>query len=671
MKRAVPSVLVLDDDEDDAFLICDTIEDIKNSSYDVAVSHAPTQAFEMMREKHFDVVLCDYIMGATTGIDFIKKIRSVDMDVPVVLLTGLGDDMSADLAALEAGAADFLSKANLEPDLIDRAIRYAIANGERQRLVQTVLRTVKAAVVVVDKDHLPQLWNPMYDKLARTYSKGQKITDAIEYLTTDLFDDRTSYEIGDRIVDKKISEMPDEGAVITLHDVTEHIHALRERQKAENRAAHLAMHCSLTGLPNRHAFSERISKEMEVADAEGSEFYLLNLDLNKFKEVNDVYGHHIGDELLVEVSRLLASCCEGNDYVARLGGDEFVAIQRRQPGQGEVPDLARRISDYVSGSFELGGNLVRTSVSIGVSIYPQHGMSVPELLSNADIAMYRAKSSPNNRVMAYNSELDQIIRERRLLANDLKVAIEHDEIDIAFQPQADIQTGDLVGFEALARWTHPTLGPISPSTFIPIAEENGLITKIGENVLRKACEYAVGWPKDLNVSVNISAVQIRHTDLASIVHTVLFKTGLRASRLELEVTESILIEDTELALHVLRNIKSLGVSLAMDDFGTGYSSLSSLVTFPFDKIKIDRSFVEKVDTSPQAAEIVRAIVNLGHNLNHELIAEGVQNSAHVELLAEEGCQVMQGFLIGKPMINDEIRYILGDRRTPELVQVCA
>ncbi|MEP1206852.1 MAG: EAL domain-containing protein [Rhizobiaceae bacterium] len=645
-------ILVLDDDDDDCFLICDAIADIEGGSYDVKTAHTPETAMELIRKNAFHAVLCDYRLGATSGVDFINLVRGQGFNLPIILLTGM-EDSSTDNEALEAGAADFISKSALSSAVVDRAIRYSVANAERQRLLSTVLTSVDAAVCVLDHQKAPILWNPSFASFAKMQG-GFGTDDAINAFANRLLSAEMVHSVGDRILEKRISNLPDKGLVITLHDVTEHVEALRERERAESRAAHLANHCSLTGLPNRMAFAERIEKEIQRAKSDGSEFYLMNLDLNRFKEINDVYGHNVGDQLLKKVSQQFIGCLKEGDYLARLGGDEFVAIQTKKTANEEIPALAMRFSDSVDEAFEISGSIVRTGVSVGVACYPHHGANAQELLSNADIAMYRAKSEPKSGVHAFNTQLDEAIRERRVIASELKGAVENQSLEVHFQPQACVKTGRICGFESLSRWHHPQFGNISPDIFIPIAEDNGLINEIGHFALQRSCELAMQWPEPVTVSVNISALQIRFTDIVTLVRDTLFQTGLPASRLELEVTESVLIDDFDYAMHVLRGIRNLGVSLAMDDFGTGYSSLSSIISFPFNKLKIDRSFILQLGKQERMATVTKAIIGLGQNLDLKIIAEGVETIEHVEFLKAQGCDEMQGFLLGKAMPQEKV-----------------
>lgn len=646
MQHETVRILVLDDDEDDTFLVREIIDEIPGGNYQIEVAHTQDDGAVILREQDIDIVLCDYLMGAQTGIQFINAMRDEGHEVPVILLTGMGDK-ATDQAALEAGASDYLSKIDLSSSILDRAIRYAIASANRQKLFQAVLNNVNAGLVLFDSNAKPALWNPEFEEMASYCAEVSGSRQIVEFARAMHKSDRI-IKIKSKVFEKKISDTPGDGQVMLLQDVTEHFEALEERKIAESKAAHLAMHCSLTGLPNRNAFSERISKEIASANENNHEFYLLNLDLNKFKEVNDLYGHNFGDRLLCEVANRLRKCCRSEDYIARLGGDEFVAIQRKQDPNETIPSLAQRFANAVGGGIGLGSVRIQSGISVGVATYPHHGRKSAELMSNADIAMYRAKADPTSNIHAFDEELDRTVRENRFLSQELRSAVNDGDLDLCFQPQADLNNGEITGFEALARWNHPTMGPVSPSVFIPLAEESGTISKLGEIILEKSCRIAARWDSAINIAVNISPAQIRDLDLVQKVQSILLKTGLRPDRLELEVTESVLIEDSLRALHVLRGIKNLGVSIAMDDFGTGYSSLSTLISFPFDKIKIDRSFIEECSHNHQAAVVTRTIINLTQQLGCRVIAEGVQTNEQVQFLLAEGCYEMQGYLIGKP-----------------------
>ncbi len=646
-------VLILDDDDDDIFLVQELIKEIDTSSYVVESTNSPAEAAEVLSAAKADIVLCDYRLGRVTGIDFIKEQRERGDDTPIILLTGL-NDRSTDDAALKAGASDFISKINLRSDILDRSIRYALANTQRQRIFQSVLENVNAGVVMVDENLVPSVWNPEFELIVE-YATGKRSDESTNAFLKMMLAEKQKLNVRNRVYEKKVSYTADNAMVLLLHDVTQHIEALREREAAKNKAAHLAMNCSLTGLPNRNSFVERIEAEIENAEQQGYEFQMLILDLNKFKEVNDVYGHHTGDVLLKEVTSRFKKACRKGDFLARLGGDEFVAIQRCDRGADtQIPELANRLVECVGRVMHIDGIELQVGLSIGVARYPEHGRNAEELLSNADTAMYRAKHQTTGQIQVFNEEMDRKIREARMLGQELRVAVDSGDIDVHFQIQADVETGTITGHEALARWTHPKLGIISPATFIPIAEERGLITRLGQVVLENACQIAAHWPRPLTVSVNVSPVQIRDSNLVEVVRRALHDSGLPAERLELEVTENVLIDDKVRALHVLRGLKTLGVSIALDDFGTGFSSLSTLIAFPFDKIKIDRSFIEDCNRNEQAALVTRTIINMGMQMGCKIIAEGVQTEEHITFLREEGCQSMQGFLIGKPCSNEDL-----------------
>jgi diguanylate cyclase (GGDEF)-like protein len=373
---------------------------------------------------------------------------------------------------------------------------------------------------------------------------------------------------------------------------------------------------------------------------------VLCLDLDRFKDVNDVFGHSTGDALLSEMSRRLAATAEGA-FLARIGGDEFTLISADGPQPATAVALADRLLETVADDFEIDGQKLRVGLSVGIAFYPTDGMTGAALLSNADAALYRAKADGRGLLRVFEAEMDRQLRERRSLQQDLRSAMLKDELLLHYQPQAHV-SGEVVGFEALVRWYHAKRGLVSPAEFVPLAEESGLIIPIGEWVLRKACEEAASWPKPLQIAVNLSPVQFRHGDLPRLVHSILIETGLTPSRLELEITEGVLFDDFSRATSILRRLKALGVKIAMDDFGTGYSSLSYLQSFPFDKIKIDRSFTSLIKENPQSAAIIRAIVGLGRGLSMNIVAEGVETSDQLDFLREEDCHHVQGYLVGRP-----------------------
>ena len=424
-----------------------------------------------------------------------------------------------------------------------------------------------------------------------------------------------------------------------------------DRRQTESRMAHMAYHDGLTDLPNRAAFLQALSQMIEACEGTGEEFAVLSLDLDGLKEVNDVFGHATGDKVLIEVARRLLASARGG-VVARLSGDEFgLIIDGKQPVAGML--LAEQLAEALTKEFQIDGKPVRTGVTTGISVFPHNGADAASLLANAGAALFRAKAKSRGSISIYEPEMDQQIRDRRVLHQDLSLAIKNGELSLHYQPQAmsrhTVAASEIIGFEALARWLHPVRGFVPPSDFIPLAEESGLIVEMGEWILREACREAASWPLPLQIAVNLSPAQFMHGDVVSLVHSILLETGLSPGRLELEITEGVLIEDFDRGLALLRRLKALGVRISMDDFGSGYSSLSYLQAFPFDKIKIDRAFVINLGRNPQSAAIIRAVIGLGHGLEMSIVAEGVETQEQLGFLADEGCDVVQGYFLGKPL----------------------
>lgn len=442
------------------------------------------------------------------------------------------------------------------------------------------------------------------------------------------------------VVSMLCRSMADGGRVITFEDIT-------ERRRSEAKIAHMAMHDSLTGLPNRPAFAHWIDAELEQARHFGHQLAAVMIDLDRFKEINDTRGHGAGDMALQHLAKRLLDVTEEGEVIARLGGDEFAAAKRFRE-RAEVEAFLERLEACFATPFGPADNAFHLGGSLGVAIYPHDGEWREQILNNADLAMYRAKGNLGERIAYYEPEMDETARARRQIANDLRQAIDRGELSLVYQAQHSLATNGLNGYEALLRWQHPTRGLVSPVEFIPIAEETGEIFQIGEWVLREACREARNWPAGLKVAVNLSAVQLLQTDLADVVRGILVETGLNPSRLELEITETAIIADKLRALHLLRQIKALGVSIAIDDFGTGYSSLDTLHSFPFDKIKIDKSFVLKSQQSAEARAIIKAVLALGQSLHMPVLAEGVETVGQADLLKEHGCDEAQGYYFGRP-----------------------
>jgi diguanylate cyclase (GGDEF)-like protein len=446
---------------------------------------------------------------------------------------------------------------------------------------------------------------------------------------------------------------------------------VRGRKKAEQRIHFLAHHDPLTALPNRVSFKKRLEAEIAAHRSSGKRFAVLYLDLDRFKEVNDLFGHPAGDVVLQSIAGRIADVLKPDQMGARLGGDEFAVIAPNLSAATDAGRFAETLIEAIRMPVEeeVIPATATSGASIGVAIYPDDATEPDLLLSHADAALYEAKTAGGGTYRFFEAAIGASLLERRQLEHDLRQATARDELSLVYQPQVRLNSDEVLGFEALLRWQHGTSGFISPGTFIPIAEECGAILQIGEWVLRTACAEAAAWPKPLTIAVNVSTVQLHKSDLPRLVHEILLSTGLAPHRLELEITETALVTDFDRALAALRQLKALGVKIAMDDFGTGYSSLSTLRAFPFDKIKIDGSFVRSVDANEQSAAIFRAVVGLGRGLKLPVLAEGVETTDELNFLRLEHCDEAQGYLLGRPQPMHMFRHLVADGKGDQSAQL--
>ncbi len=640
------NVLVIDDDEDDLYLIKDALSNVKSTRYVVTTASSPLLAMSQLAKVKFDIIFSDYRLGSVTGIDVINNVRGAGIDTPIILLTGIADQIVDD-AALAAGSSDFIPKTSLTPDSLDRSVRYSLAHANRQRLLQSILKNTKSGISVVTAEGSETLSNEQMSYFANLAFADAK--DAKRQLIDLILNcNEQDIVLGSSVLEHHVTQLADGSRMLTLHDVTDRVNALRERERAEEKIRAIALQDTLTALPNRMAFNTYLDTCLPKAKAAGRKVAVLLFDFNRFKEANDLFGHAAGDHILRQAAYLLRSTLAEGEFCARLGGDEFVMVQNNSD-QERALELARRIADKLNLSLKWQDKVIEASVTVGVALFPQHGQHRQELLANADLAMYRGKSETENAICIFDSKMDQYVRERRALALDLRHAIQNDELSLNLQPQFGTETGDLVGFEALLRWNCHVRGRVSPAEFIPVAEENGLIIEIDKWVLKRSCQLLVQHEWIPRLAVNISAKAICQSTIVSDIRSTLLEFGISPKRLELEVTETALIYDLTRALHNLRQIKSLGIAVAMDDFGTGYSSMSMLSSFPFDRIKIDGSFIQHTSTNERAGAIFRAVVGLGKALNVPVLAEGVETATQLEFAHAAGCEELQGFYFGRPI----------------------
>jgi diguanylate cyclase (GGDEF)-like protein/PAS domain S-box-containing protein len=451
--------------------------------------------------------------------------------------------------------------------------------------------------------------------------------------------------------------MPDLGWVATHEDIT-------EKRQAELKIEHMAHHDALTGLANRVRLDDRL-KHALAQPAQGRMVAVHHLDLDRFKAVNDTFGHHAGDGLLSIVASRLRELVRASDTIARMGGDEFVIVQSPISERSEATLLAERLIAAIAAPFEVDGHQSAVGASIGIAVSPGDGDDSETLLRNADLALYRAKEDGRGTFRFFEAGMDEHMQTRRSMEQDMRKALPAGQFELYYQPVVNLQTSAISGFEALIRWNHPQRGLISPATFIPLAEESGFIIPLGEWVIRQACQTAAQWPDHLHVAVNISASQFRSAGLMQVILGALGASGLKPTRLEIEITETVLLQDKQATLAILHQLRALGVRIAMDDFGTGYSSLTYLQSFPFDKIKIDRSFVKDITENAGSLNIVRAVASLANGMGMTATAEGVETNEQLDRITTEGCTEMQGYLFSRPLPARDIERLFLSRQNTE------
>jgi diguanylate cyclase (GGDEF)-like protein len=604
-----PRLLIVDDISDNRTILARRFE---RRGFDVVEANSGSAAIELITRESFDLVLLDVMMPGIDGIETLKRIRSRQSAsaLPVIMVTAKSESGNI-VDALDVGANDYVTKP------VDFAVALARVNAQISR------KRAEQQVVVANEE----LRRANEDLERRIEERTSRLIDANQRLKAEIAD----------------------------------------REELQAKSQYLAFHDTLTGLGNRLLFKEQLEEALHDVSVTPHPLAVLFLDLDGFKAVNDTLGHSVGDLLLKSIAAKLRDILSLTDRIARLGGDEFAILQISATQPGSSIALAERIIEIVSQPWNIEGHDVIVGASIGIAFAHPGDMNTENLLKSADLAMYSAKSDGRGTYRMFDPEMDAIVQARRILECDMRAAFVRNDFKLFYQPLVNLQTKKVTAFEALMRWQHPDRGLVSPGEFIPVAEEMGLIIQLGEWALRRACAEAMEWPSEIRVSVNLSPLQFSKGNLVSIVMSALASSGLPASRLELEITESVLLEKSERNIAILNQLRSFGVRISMDDFGTGYSSIGYLRSFPFDKIKIDQSFVRDLLVDERSLAIVRAIAGLGVSFGMTTTAEGVETEAQMRCLNLEGCIEVQGYLYSKPVPADEIGGLLkslADRYSP-------
>jgi diguanylate cyclase (GGDEF)-like protein/PAS domain S-box-containing protein len=638
-----------------------------------------------------DAVLVDLSLPDSHGIETFQRLYKEVPETPILVLCDPEEEHIAKLA-VQFGAQDYLLKNRLDSDILLKALRTMIeraANAEElfeeKERAQVTLDSIGDAVISIDAGGLVTYINAVAERLTGWSIKeaaGRPLTDVLHIINVDtretakdsmrlaIFENRTvSLAPNSVLVRRDGAEAGIEDSSAPIHDrrgqVTGAVMVFRDVTAARAlslKMSHFAQHDGLTDLPNRILLNDRLIQAMAMAQRHGKKLAVLYMDIDRFKHVNDTAGHTAGDRLLQSISKRILDCVRGSDTVSRQGGDEFVVLLSEVAHAQDAAVTAEKILAALSEPHSIDKLELFVSASIGIATYPGDGTTGESLLKNADAAMYQAKDCGRNNYQFFKAEMNQNVGERHSLESDLRVALERREFALHYQPKVNLRTGAITGVEALLRWHHPTRHMILPTRFIDIAEDSGLIVPIGKWVLREACRQAKAWQTDgvapMTMAINISPVELRAKNFVSGVCEILAETGLAPRYLELEITETFLMQDTQSTGLVLQELKDLGIRLALDDFGTGYSSLSYLKRFPIDILKIDHSFVRNLTTDADDASIVSAVVNMGKSLDMRVVAEGVETHEQYTFLKNQHCPEAQGNYFGEPVIPEAVTELL-------------
>jgi diguanylate cyclase (GGDEF)-like protein/PAS domain S-box-containing protein len=681
-RRQIKIMLLIEDNPGDARLIQEMFKEQCSQNVELKHVECMEDAEKFLAVCSVDIILLDLGLPDVQGLEAVRRARAAAPNIPLVVLSGL-DDESMAMQAMQEGAQDYLIKGQIEPRELVRALRYAVERkiieetlfAEKER-AQVTLDSIGDAVMCTDVSGNITFLNSVAEKMTgwplREVS-GRSMAEVLRILNADtrklvpnpmvlatLQNRARNLPSNSVLIRRDGTEMYIEDSVAPIHDhegqvvgsvlIFRDVSAAREMA---NQIAHLAEHDFLTGLPNRLLLNDRIGQAIALAQRNKAKIAVLYMDVDGFKHINDSLGHPAGDRLLQCIANRLRDCVRAPDTVSRQGGDEFLILLQGVKVPEDAGIAAKRLLKTLSETYFMGQHNLHITASIGLSIYPDDGLDAETLIKNADTAMYQAKENGRQSFQFFKPEMTVRAVERQSIEEDLRCAMERKEFTLHYQPKFNLVTGAITGAEALLRWTHPMRGSVSPAQFIPIAEDSGLIVPIGAWVVREACTQAQAWlaaglPIE-SIAVNVSAIEFRNEDFLENLFAILCDTGLDPKYLELEVTESVLMKNAELASTILQTLRGRGVRVAIDDFGTGYSSLSYLRKFPLDALKIDQSFVRQIADAPYGATIVTAIISMGRSLHLRVIAEGVETVEELAFLKGQQCDEAQGYRFSRPI----------------------
>ena len=690
-KKSIKVLLLVEDNHVDARLLRDMFNEQGSHVTELTHVECMGDAEQHLAASPVDIILLDLGLPDAQGLEAVRRARAAAPSIPLVVLTGL-DDESLATRALQEGAQDYLIKGQIDTRGLLRALRYAIERKavedalfvEKER-AQVTLNSIGDAVASTDRSGNITFLNLVAEKMTgwtlqeaagRPMAEVLRIMDATSHETTPnpmemaVARDQTVHLPPNCVlirrdgfetpIEDSVSPIHDRkgqasGAVIVFHDVS-------ASQAMALQMTHSAHHDFLSGLPNRILLNDRVDQAIAAASRHMKKLAVLFLDLDGFKHINDSLGHPTGDKLLQSIAKRLVECVRASDTVSRQGGDEFVVLLLDIEQPEDAARSARKILQAVAEAHPIDRHDLCVTASIGVSVYPDDGLDAETLIKNADTAMYQAKENGCQSYQFFKPAMNIRAVERQSIEESLRRALERHEFALHYQPKINLRSGEITGAEALIRWTHPVRGPISPSRFIPVAEDCGLILPIGDWVLREACKQARTWMDAglplATMAVNISAMAFRQESFLESVFATLKETGLDPTCLELELTESVLMKHAESTKSILESLRAEGVQVALDDFGTGYSSLSYLTKFPIDALKIDQSFVRQITTTPSETTIVTAVISMGRSLKLRIIGEGVETQAELAFLQAHQCDEAQGYYFSRPLAPPQFAQLL-------------